>query len=81
MMDILNCVFICFRIDPVLNESDHNGMKEWMKANLEPLSTLKNYMEKTVLNRAEWIRKTPDLPMREVMKEYPRLFDTPGMVL
>ncbi|CAB4012109.1 Hypothetical predicted protein, partial [Paramuricea clavata] len=35
---------------------------------------------KTVLNRAEWIRKTPDLPMREVMKEYPRLFDTPGMV-
>lgn len=51
-----------------------------MKANSEPLSTVKNYMEKTALNRADWIRKNPDLPMQEVIKEYPRLFDTPGMV-
>lgn len=64
-----------------MNESDHTGMKEWMKANSEPISTIKKYIEKTVVNRAEWIRKTPDLSMREVMKEYPRLFDTPGMVL
>lgn len=56
-------------------------MKEWMKTNSEPLSTVKEYMEKTAFNRAEWIRKNSDLSMQEVIKEYPRLFDTPGMVL
>ncbi|XP_046860958.1 uncharacterized protein LOC124454196 [Xenia sp. Carnegie-2017] len=66
--------------EPVLNESDHAGMKQGMKDNWEPISTLKSYMQKTVLNRSEWIRKTPQLTIREVMKEYPRLLDVPGTV-
>ncbi|XP_046857509.1 uncharacterized protein LOC124450899 [Xenia sp. Carnegie-2017] len=55
-------------------------MKQWMKDNWEPFSTLKSYMQKTVLNRSEWIEKTPQLTIREVMKEYPRLINVPGMV-
>ena len=38
-------------------------------------------MEKTSSNRTEWMRKNSDLSMQEVIKEYPRLFDTHGMVL
>jgi hypothetical protein len=37
-------------------------------------------MEKTVINRAKWIMENSELPIRAVMAEYPRLFDTPGMV-
>ncbi|XP_046854761.1 uncharacterized protein LOC124447806 isoform X1 [Xenia sp. Carnegie-2017] len=54
----------------VLNKSDIG----------EPISTLKSYAQKAVLNRSESIRKTPQLTIRVVMKEYPRLFDVPGMV-
>lgn len=55
-------------------------MKEWLKNHTEPATTVKTYMEKTVLNRAKWIRANSELPIKEVMDEYPRLFDTPGMV-
>jgi hypothetical protein len=56
-------------------------LKEWLKGNSEPLSTVNNFMEKTASSRAQWIRKNADLRIEEVIKEYPRLFDTPGMVL
>ena len=61
-------------------EADHAGMKEWLKQHLEPASTIKLYMEKTVINRACWIKENSDLGIKEIMNEYPRLFDTPGMV-
>ena len=61
-------------------EVDHQGMKEWLKQHNEPSSTIKTYMERTVLNRAHWIKDNSDLPVSKVMAEYPRLFDTPGMV-
>lgn len=51
-----------------------------MKNHVEPASTVKTYMEKAVINRAKWIRENSELPIRAVMAEYSRLFDTPGMV-
>jgi hypothetical protein len=38
-------------------------MKEWMKLHIEPASTVKDYMMKTVLNRAGWIRENSDSPI------------------
>ena len=55
-------------------------MKEWLKHHVEPASTVKTYMGKTVINRAKWIRENSELPIRAAMAEYPRLYDTPGMV-
>jgi hypothetical protein len=52
---------------------DHHGMKECLKYHTEPASTVKTYMEKTVINRAKWIRENSELPIRAVMAEYPRL--------
>lgn len=51
-----------------------------VKNHTEPSATVKTFMEKTVINRAKWIRANTELPIRAVMDEYPRLFDTPGMV-
>lgn len=51
-----------------------------MKLHFEPASTVKQYMMKTVLNRAGWIRDNSDLPIKAIINEYPRLFDSPGMV-
>ena len=61
-------------------EEDHQGMKEWLKNHTEPTTKVKKFMEKTVINRAKWIRENKDLPIQSVITEYPRLFDTPGMV-
>ncbi|XP_028403346.1 uncharacterized protein LOC114526049 [Dendronephthya gigantea] len=61
-------------------ENEHLGMKEWLKQHTEPVSTVNAYMKRTVLNRAKWIRENSELPIRGIILEYPRLFDTPGMV-
>ncbi len=61
-------------------QEDHQGMKEWLKHHTEPATKVKKFMEKTVINRAKWIRENKDLPIQTVITEYPRLFDTPGMV-
>ena len=61
-------------------EVEHEGMKEWLKQHLDPISTAKEYMEKTVINRAHWIRDNIDLDVKDIMREYPRLFDIPEMV-
>ena len=37
-------------------------------------------MEKTAVKRVAWIRDNPGQPFDNIIQEYPRLFDTPGMV-
>ena len=59
---------------------DYEGMTEWLKHNLEPESTVKEFMKKTSIKRAAWIRGNPSLTVEGILKEHPRLFDTPGMV-
>ena len=67
-------------IECTTSDTEHEAMKEWLKYNVEPPSQVKNYMEKTAIKRAAWIRENTGLSIGAVLKEYPRLFDTPGMV-
>ena len=59
---------------------DYEGMTEWLKHNVEPENTVKEFMKKTSIKRAAWIRGNPSLTVEAILKEHPRLFDTPGMV-
>ena len=34
-------------------------------------------MEKTSIKRAVWVRENPELSIGAILKEHPRLFDTP----
>ncbi len=55
-------------------------MVEWLKHHVEPHSKVKQYIAKTSINRAAWIKENPQLSICDIMKEHPRLFDIPGMV-
>ena len=55
-------------------------MVEWLKHHVEPLHKVKEFMGKTSVKRASWIREHSDLPVGAILKEHPRLIDTPGMV-
>jgi hypothetical protein len=51
---------------------------EWLKYHVEPL--IKVFMSKMSVKRASWIREHSDLSVGALLKEHPRLIDTPGMV-
>ena len=53
---------------------------EWLKHHVEPLTKVKEFMSKTSVKRASWIREHSDLSVGAILKEHPRLIDTPGMV-
>jgi ribosome biogenesis GTPase A len=36
--------------------------------------------KKPAIKRAAWIRENPGITVEAILKEHPRLFDTPGMV-
>ena len=55
-------------------------MVEWLKHHVEPHSKVKEYMTKTSINRAAWIKENPQLSITDILKEHPRLFDVPSMV-
>ena len=66
-----------------LTESDlpseqFQSMVEWLKYNAAPTSQVNSFMEKTTVKRAEWIRKNTGESFGNILKEYPRLFDTQG---
>ncbi len=55
-------------------------MTEWLKNNIWPASQVEQYMKETAIQRAKWIRDNGSKTIMEIVKEYPRLLDTPGMV-
>ena len=72
-------VFVLYK-ECTISDEDHDGMKEWLKNHTEPSAKVKQYMEKTSIKRAEWIRENSGLSISSVSNEYPRLFDTSDMV-
>ncbi|XP_041916461.1 uncharacterized protein LOC121680926 [Alosa sapidissima] len=52
---------------------------EWLRHNSAPNNQLSNYMEATVVYRAEWFRKNTGKSIAEALKEFPRLL-CPGMI-
>ncbi|CAB3987566.1 Hypothetical predicted protein [Paramuricea clavata] len=63
-----------------ISEEDYEGMVEWLKHHVEPLTKVKEFMSKTSVKRASWIREHSDLSVDAILKEHPRLIDTPGMI-
>lgn len=55
-------------------------MVEWMKVNRYPVSQVEDYMNKTALHRGKWIRSNGSKSLPEILTEFPRLVDNPGMV-
>ncbi|XP_056102916.1 uncharacterized protein LOC130082154 [Rhinichthys klamathensis goyatoka] len=55
-------------------------LKEWLKNNTRPQDQVEQYMKETALFRAHWIRENGSKPISEVLSEFPRLMDTPGMI-
>lgn len=55
-------------------------MVEWLKVHKYPISEVENYMKETAFYRGKWIRNNGSKSIAEVLKEFPRLVDNPGMV-
>ncbi|KAJ8047463.1 hypothetical protein HOLleu_06467 [Holothuria leucospilota] len=54
-------------------------MKEWLCHNIDPEAKVKEFMEKTAVKR-EALLRDENFTLDQIIKEFPRLFDTPGMV-
>lgn len=55
-------------------------MVDWLKVHKYPISEVENYMKETAVYRGMWIRKNGSKSIPEILKEFPRLVDNPGMV-
>ena len=80
ILDMVNLITISFLAACNTSQEDYKGMVEWLKHNVDPDNTVKEYMKKTSIKRAKWIRTNPNLTIDAILKEHPRLFNTLGMV-
>ncbi|CAM4579088.1 unnamed protein product [Leuciscus chuanchicus] len=55
-------------------------MIEWLKNNRSPHSQVEELMIRTAPHRAAWIRSSGTKTVEEINREYPRLYDFPGMI-
>ncbi|KAM3597607.1 uncharacterized protein V6R79_006799 [Siganus canaliculatus] len=54
-------------------------MTEWLKNNIWSQTQVVTYMRETAIFRAQWIRSNGTVPVPQIIAEFPRLLDTPGM--
>nr|XP_054591303.1 uncharacterized protein LOC129155133 isoform X3 [Nothobranchius furzeri] len=66
--------------EPTVSPERAIQMTEWLKNNIWPPSQVSQYMLETAIQRAQWIRSNGTMSIREIMAEFPRLVDTPGMI-
>ncbi|XP_065096552.1 uncharacterized protein [Paramisgurnus dabryanus] len=55
-------------------------MVDWLKMHKYPISEVESYMKETAVYRGRWIRNNGSKTISEIVKEFPRLVDNPGMV-
>ncbi|KAF5902298.1 uncharacterized protein DAT39_007973, partial [Clarias magur] len=56
-------------------------MVDWLKVNKYPISEVENYMKETAVYRGKLIRSNGSKSIPEILEEFPRLIDNPGMIL
>ncbi|XP_071843612.1 uncharacterized protein [Apostichopus japonicus] len=61
-------------------DADMTAMINWLKHHNAPAQQVTEMMKQTCRYRANKIRTEKERPLRELLKEYPRLIDTDGMV-
>ncbi|XP_023190186.1 uncharacterized protein LOC111608684 [Xiphophorus maculatus] len=67
--------------EPTISAERTIQMTEWLKNNFWPADQVVQYMQETAVYRAGWIRSSGTIPMQQIFAEFPRLLDTPGMIL
>ncbi|XP_027869415.1 uncharacterized protein LOC114142362 isoform X2 [Xiphophorus couchianus] len=67
--------------EPTISAERAIQMTEWLKNNFWPADQVVQYMRETAVYRAGWIRSSGTIPMQQIFAEFPRLLDTPGMVI
>ncbi|XP_023189227.1 uncharacterized protein LOC111608572 [Xiphophorus maculatus] len=67
--------------EPTMSAERAIQMTEWLKNNFWPADQVVQYMRETAVYRAGWIRSSGTIPMQQIFAEFPRLLDTPGMIL
>ncbi|KAG7224413.1 hypothetical protein INR49_015105, partial [Caranx melampygus] len=56
-------------------------MVDWLKINKYPVSEVETYMKETAMHRGKWIHSNGSKSIPEILNEFPRLVDNPGMIL
>ncbi|XP_027886405.1 uncharacterized protein LOC114152659 isoform X2 [Xiphophorus couchianus] len=67
--------------EPTISAERAIQMTEWLKNNFWPADQVVQYMRETAVYRTGWIRSSGTIPMQQIFAEFPRLLDTPGMVI
>ena len=70
------CTILFAITESDLPSEQFKSMVEWLKHNVARSSRVNSFMEKTAVKRAERIGKNPGQSFYNILKEYPRLFDT-----
>ena len=66
--------------EPIITGEKCLQMTLWLKNNIWLQATVSQYMLETAVHRANWIRQDGAKTIQNIMAEFPRLMDTPGMV-
>ena len=88
MLDwVSSFVTICYKsffslpiTEPTITAENSLQMTLWLKNNIWPQTTVAQYMLETAIHRANWIRQDGAKTVENILAEFPRLMDTPGMV-
>ncbi|XP_032366173.1 uncharacterized protein LOC116684900 [Etheostoma spectabile] len=66
--------------EPTITPERAIQLTEWLKNNIWPQSQVGQHMLETALHRAQWIRSNGTTSLLDIITEFPRLVDTPGMI-
>ncbi|KAL0967318.1 hypothetical protein UPYG_G00250720 [Umbra pygmaea] len=66
--------------EPTITPERAIQLTEWLKNNIWPQSQVGQHMLETAIHRAQWIRANGTTSMLDIVTEFPRLVDTPGMI-
>ncbi|XP_063039821.1 uncharacterized protein LOC134435017 isoform X2 [Engraulis encrasicolus] len=66
--------------EATISEEAAFHMTEWLKENMWPREQVTDYMQETAVYRAQWIRNNEAKTVPDIIAEFPRLVDTPGML-
>ena len=66
--------------ESVLPSEKLQDIVEWLKVHKYPVSEVEAQMKQTAMYRGVWIRSNGSKSILEILTEFPRLIDNPGMV-
>lgn len=68
------------KTEPTIPTEIVQSLVNWLKNNHAPINQVVENMKETASYRAKWIRQNGTKSIAEVLREFPHLLNTPGMV-